>query len=100
MIVYQVNEMFWDLNEASGCRKIKVMNGGECIAVFNSTFTKDDSKWDCVLVPMGLTFNKEKTFLFKDVINNSDKIMDALCSHKLSFEDIQNFISNEIQSIV
>lgn len=98
MIVYQANEMFWDLNEASGCRKIRVINDGECIAVFSSTFVRDASTWECVLVPMGLSFNKDETFLLKDIINNSEKIMNIMSSDRLSFEEIQNFILTEIAS--
>lgn len=94
MIVYKVNEMFWDLNEKNGFRKVRAIHEGECLAIFNSTFLKSTSTWECVMVPMGLTFNQSKVFLFKDVIDNSEKIMDCLCMESLSFEEVQNFISN------
>lgn len=95
MIIYDSCPMFWDINEKSGIRKVRVLYEGDAIAVITSTFSKDDNKWICKFIPMGFSFDTDKFKYFRLVVNDCYDIFELLQKDVLESSDVIDFFGKK-----
>lgn len=91
-MIYKINSMFWDQNDSTGFRHISVEYNERCLMAI--TAHMHNSIWESKVIPMGFTFSKLEIEEFSKMFLDLPKIMDKLCSDKLTHEEITNFISS------
>ncbi len=92
MILFQVNEPFWEQNEEAGFRQIKIRNSTDVIAVINANMS--EGTWSAAFVPMGFSFSTQKMNDLGVVIEISDVLMRVLERPDLKVQELLEYIQN------